>query len=159
LVPAAGVLLWGGVVACETDDWSSNRRMETAASPAPDNPPDALPSVAVSERAESDLQQEMTLHRTMYARYLQVLAEYYSQHGIENNANSVRTELNDLEKVKTYKYITETEVPAAPLRPLESIAEADRLYEQAYRTLVKGGHHVLFFYNHATMNQALTRFK
>src|SRR5262249_47707630 len=76
-----------------------------------------------------------------------------------NNANMIRTELNDLQRVKTYRYITETEAPTAPLKPLESIAEADQMFDQAYQTLVKGGHHVLFFYNHATMNQALAKFK
>ena len=37
------------------------------------------------------------------------------------------------------------------------VAQSVRLDDQAQELLTKGGHHVLFFYNHATMNEALAK--
>ncbi len=131
-----------------------------AATTSLENPPEVeLQTITVANREEVDLVEEMMLHRSMYARYLGVLISYYSEQGHENQANRARSEFNDLRRVKQYRYIIETEAPAAPLRPLESIAEADRLFQRGQELMHKGGHNVIVWYHAGTMKEALSTFK
>ena len=119
----------------------------------------ALPVIPVAERAEVDLVEELILHRAMYARYLRVLATYYSEQGYERKAKWARSELNDLLRVKPYRYIEDAETPVATLQPTESIAEADALYEEGLALMKKGGGNVPIFFNRETMTLALAKFK
>jgi len=118
-----------------------------------------LPPIRIVDRSEVDLVEEMMLHRAMYARYLRALVTYYSENGYEEKANWARRELNDLKYVKPYRYITDAEVPAATLRPSDSVSEADRLYEEGLALMKKGGHGVPALYNQQTMKLALAKFK
>lgn len=135
--------------------------------PPPQEPPPSLehpagvetPDIPLENMGEADLVENMAFHRNMYHRFLNALTTYYSENGFPEKAAWAQTELNGLRRVKTYKYIMDAEVPRADLKPLESIAEADRLYRQGLELLRKGGRGFPCFYNQATMRQARSRFK
>jgi len=118
-----------------------------------------IPDIPLDNVGEVDLVENMALHRDAYTRFLTALTKFYSEQGFPEKAACAQTELNGLRQVKTYKYILEAEVPRADLKPLESIAEADRLYEQGLKILRKGGRGFPCFYNQTTMRQALVKFK
>ncbi len=118
-----------------------------------------LPNIQLKGRNEPDLVEDMVLHRKNYAGFLQTLVAYYSENGLDKKANWARTELKDLQTVRTYNYIQDAELPLASLRPTESIADADRLYAEGLKLMDKGGHHVIIFFNRETMNVALSKFK
>ena len=118
-----------------------------------------LPKIQLAGRHEPDLVEDLVLHRGMYIRYLRALVSFYSENGFDKKANWSRTELKELQKVKQYTYIWDAELPLASLRPTESIADADKLYDEGQKLLNRGGHHVAIFFNRATMNLALAKFK
>lgn len=115
--------------------------------------------VPVTGITEADLIEEMVLHRKSYEGFLQTLVAFYSENGFDAKANQARTELKDYRTVKQYIYDINAELPLASLRPTESIAEADKLYEEGLNLLMSGGHRVLIFFNRAKMNSALGKFK
>jgi len=118
-----------------------------------------VPAIQLAGRNESDIVEEMIEHRRMYADTLRVLATYYAENGMDAKANLARIEMKGLQKTKQYKYILDAELPLMSLRPTESIAEADQLYNEATKLLDKGGHHVAIFYSRETMNKALAKLK
>lgn len=117
------------------------------------------PDIPVAGQNEVDLVEQMTFHRTMYARLLGVMASYYAEQGYPHKAAWAQTELNGLRRVKTYRYIMDAEVPKTDLKPTTSISEADKLFEDGMKLLFKGGRGFPDFYNQATMRQALVKFK
>jgi tetratricopeptide (TPR) repeat protein len=131
-----------------------------ASAAAPDSPPGTdVPSIKLADRNEQDLVEDMISHRRMYMDTLRVLVAYYTENALDKKANVARLEIKGLESVKQYKYVMDAELPMATLRPTESIAEADRLYDEAMKLLSAGGHRVPIFFSRQTMNKALTRFK
>jgi len=157
LTVALSAALVGG---CKTDELAGPRRdvavgpMTSLESPAGID----VPNVKL-DRSEVDLVEEMILHRAWYARLLRALVTYYSEHGNDVKAVWARSELNDLKRVKPYRYILDSEVPMLAMTPSESIAEADQLYEEACALMKKGGHGVPALYNQETMKLALAKFK
>lgn len=151
------------LVGCKTDglsDSSSIREAENAPVTRLEAPEGIdLPNISTVNRTEVDLVEEMIRHRAMYARHLRVLVRFYSEHGNEEKANWARRELRDLQRVKPYQYLDDAIVPVSTLRPVESIAEADRLYEEGMTLMKKGGHGVPGLYNQETMKLALAKLK
>ncbi|UCD28711.1 MAG: hypothetical protein JSV03_16810 [Planctomycetota bacterium] len=160
-VVVVSIVLLVGVTGCKTDALYVEDRVEKGVPlTSLENPAGLdLPNINVADRTEVDLVEEMMLHRAMYARYLRVLADYYSEHGLEYKAIWARNEMNDLIRVKPYRYILDAEVPIATLQPSESIAEADRLFEEGRALMKKGGEGIPIFYNQETMKLALAKFK
>ncbi|HEY3242835.1 MAG TPA: hypothetical protein VGM03_05735 [Phycisphaerae bacterium] len=117
-----------------------------------------VPDINVVDRTEVDLVEEMATHRAMYHRTLRVLRDYYKDHGYEQKAKWAEFELADLNHVKPFKYIMSAEIPSDALRPNESIAEADVLFDRGMDLLKKGGHGVPVFYRESTMKDALKAF-
>jgi tetratricopeptide (TPR) repeat protein len=157
----ASALLLGLLAGCKTDE-VINPEPRPAMGPVTslEDPPGVeLPNVPVADRNEVDLVEEMILHRAMYARLLRVLATYYTEHGYPEKAQWAISELNDLKKVKPYRYIIDAEVPVSELQPAESISEADALYNDAMALMKKAGHGTPVFFNQATMRQALAKLK
>ena len=157
-----GLVVAGGVITgCKTDEVPGPERVRVPGAVSDIANPGGIdvPTIKVADRTEVDLVEEMILHRTMYARLLNTLANYYAEHGDAVKESWARNELNDLRRVKPYRYIVDSEVPTSTLKPTESIAEADRLYKEGYDLLIKGGHHVPIFYHQDTMKLALAKFK
>jgi tetratricopeptide (TPR) repeat protein len=120
-------LLLAGVAGCTTDELVDDPTRESVASPAPADAPAPAPTIPLAGRSEANLVNEMVLHRTMYAQYLQAMATFYSENGYEQKANWARAELRDVRKIKAADYITDAEVPVAPEeRSLSPISLADR---------------------------------
>lgn len=157
LTVALSAALVGG---CKTDELAGPQR-EVAVGPISSLESPAgidVPNVRL-DRTEVDLVEELLLHRAMYARLLRALNTYYSEQGNEVKAVWARTELNDLKRVKPYRYILDSEVPVLAMTPSESIAEADQLYDEACALMKKGGHGVPVLFNQDTMKLALAKFK
>jgi len=156
-VVALAVMVGG----CKTDELAAPERDVTAGPVTSlENPPGIdLPPIRVADRSEVDLVEEMLLHRAMYARLLRALVTYYTENGYHEKAAWAQSELNDLRRVKPYRYILDAEAPSASLQPTDSIAEADRLYDEAMALMKKGGHGVPALYNQETMKLALAKLK
>lgn len=155
------ILLTVALVGCQSEKTVSPER-EVAEAPVSsiENPPGIdLPPIRIADRTEVDLVEEMMLHRAMYARLLRALTTYYSERGFHEKAVWAQNELNDLRRVKPYRYILDAEAPSVSLRPTDSIAEADRLYDEAMTLMRRGGHGVPALYNQETMKLALAKFK
>ncbi|NLX13878.1 MAG: hypothetical protein GXY44_09535 [Phycisphaerales bacterium] len=118
-----------------------------------------IPPIPIADRTEIDLVEELVLHRSMYARFLNALGSYYLERGPEYKVNWVREEQRQLGLVKPYPYIMEASVPPPDLRPTDSIAEADKLYEDALTLMRKAGHGVPIWYHAGTMKHALAKLK
>lgn len=152
-----GAALAGG---CKTDEIAGPERTK-ATGPTTDLETPAginVPNIQVAGRTELDLVEEMILHRTMYARLLRALANYYNENGNAVKESWARTELNDLKYVKPYRYIRDAEAPVTELKPTESIAEADKLFNEARALMKKAGSEVPGLYNQKTMKLALAKF-
>lgn len=115
--------------------------------------------ISLVNRNEPDLVEDLVLHRNMYGSYLRALVTFYSENGFDEKANIARLELKGLQGVKPYNYILDAELPLSTLRPSESIAEADKLFEEGEKLMDQGGHHVIIFYHDATMKKAVNKFK
>ncbi|MBP7935728.1 MAG: hypothetical protein KA354_13860 [Phycisphaerae bacterium] len=152
-----GAVLAGG---CKTDEIAGPERTKVAGPTTDLETPAGIqvPDIKTAGRTELDLVEEMILHRTMYARLLRALANYYNENGNAVKEAWARTELNDLKYVKPYRYISDTEAPASELKPTQSIAEADKLFNEGRALMKKGGSEIPGLYNQRTMKLALAKF-
>ncbi len=101
-------------------------------------PVDAPPVVQTTgDATEADLVENVSVHRAAYREALQALHEHYRQHGVATKANWAAFELRGLGSVKAFQYLTEAEVPAARLKPVESLVEADALYTRGLEIMRK----------------------
>jgi tetratricopeptide (TPR) repeat protein len=118
-----------------------------------------VPEIQVEGRTELDIVEELIRHRTMYARLLRTLATYYTEHGYPEKATWAQSELNDLKRVKPYRYIEDSITPVATLKPEQSIPQANALFDEGVALMKRGGHGVPALYNEETMKLALSKFK
>ncbi len=119
-----------GAAGCATDDVIAPSEREKQVGPATVG--EATP-VPMAGRTETDLVNEMVLHRATYMQYLRALATFYSEHGYEQKARWARTELAAMQKVRQSNYLTDNQAAMAPGNtvvvdtkiPLTGITEAD----------------------------------
>ena len=148
-----------GVAGCRTDDLYQ--------APAPRGPvtdldtPDGVrvPDINMTDLKEVDLVEGVLKHRALYRRHLQLLHDFYKDHGFDTKRRWAAYELQDVDRIKPYKYMVEAEVPQESLRPVESVAVADQLYERGLQLMKEGGHGVPVFYREDKMVQALNTFQ
>lgn len=114
--------------------------------------------IKVISGTEHELVEQVLTHRTGYHQSLVALRDYYRKRGYENKLRWAEFELADVEKIKPFKYILDAEIPAPWLRPTDSIAEADALYDQGCELMRKGGHGVPVLYSEDVMRDALKCF-
>lgn len=117
-----------------------------------------LRDIQIAGRQEVDLVEELTMHRKMYNRLLNVLVRHYAQKEDREKLACAEREREELSYVKPYQYLMSATIPIKTLRPQQSIAEADRLYDEGVQLLVKGGYRMPALYNRRTMKQALNKF-
>lgn len=108
---------------------------------------------------EVDLVETLISSRQAYERNLAQLQEYYAARGFAEKETWVRYEQEGFRGVKKFRYLMGSEVPAAALRPQESIATADALYEKGCRLMREGGHGVPVVYREDRMVQAADHFR
>lgn len=117
-----------------------------------------VPDIQVADAKEVDIVEDLLQHRARYRKLLEVLRDYYTEHGYHTKQKWAEAELADLNHVKPYKYILSAEIPMSRLHPRYAVAEADAMYQQGLDLMRKGGHGVPALYNRQYMRQALDVF-
>lgn len=154
---AVGVV--AGVYACNTEMRWNDGQAPKELTTRMDQPEGVeLPDIQVADAKEVDLVESVLMHRAHYRKMLEILRDYYVEHGYSTKQKWAEAELEDLRHVKPYKYIMSAEIPETRLRPTQSIAEADAMYDQGVELMRKGGHGVPALYNRQYMRQALDVF-
>jgi tetratricopeptide (TPR) repeat protein len=154
----AAVLLSCGLLGC-----AANKPKTPA--PIPEGPvtslelPEGVKLAGIPAASnEPDLVERVVFYRSMYAKSLRALREYYKTQGNEPKRLWAEDELRQVWQVKPYRYLTDAEAPAGPNKADASIGEADDLYGQALILLeqaTRNGSH----YDKDLMTQSLGRFK
>ncbi|MCB9852867.1 MAG: hypothetical protein H6819_07205 [Phycisphaerales bacterium] len=126
LIGAAHVMLFG----CEGSTRRHDKRVVDITPPEdnyePDRPRSELPVVA-------DEVEDMMAARQAYIDRLIELERVYLESGNTEKANWARRQRELTEKVEVYPYLSEDPPEkSSQVAPIESIPEADRLYEEAY---------------------------
>lgn len=80
--------------------------------------------------SEVDVVENFAMHRREYRLALEELIDYYAGKG-DWRVNQAREEWNQLRLVRPYAYLQRAYIPGPELRPTQSIAEADQLYNKA----------------------------
>ncbi len=87
---------------------------------------------------EVDLVERLARARADYKRLLVLLNNWYLDNGYYEKAQWAAKEYADLKLVRTYPYLVEIEVQKTNLKPTDSVAEADKLYEEALKLYHEG---------------------
>ncbi len=118
------------MVGCEANTGTS-QRLPYRSYPAISDPNKPLAKPLAS--GEIDLVEKMAANRQAYRRSLEALIQYYDAAGNHDKVSWAKQELTALDRIPQYRYIIEAQVMPANLRASESIAAADRLYEEAMK--------------------------
>lgn len=113
----------------------------------------------IADAREADLVEEVVAHRAAYHRSLNALQTYYAERGNAIKEGWADFELSGLRRVKAFKYILDAEVASDALRPTDSIAEADALYEKGMELMRRGGHGVPALFDRDRMVEAAATFR
>jgi len=160
---AVGGLLLAIAPACNMDGTFEDHRppkgpVAYAQDPAGTGlPPSA--TLAVVERQEVDLVENVLTHRAQYHEGLEELRDYYRAHGYAAKQSWADFELDGLRKVKAFRYVMDSEIPSDQLRPADLVPEADALFERGQELLRKGGRGIPVFYRQKTMIEAAEVFQ
>jgi len=148
-----------GAAGCNTESLvQDNQRVE---GPVTDlNNPEGVqvPDIRIAGAGEMDLVEAVLTHRAMYARHLRLLHDYYRERGYEHKRRWAEQELRELRRVQPFKYVMQAEIAPESLRPVDSVAEADTMYEKALALMKEGGHGKPVFYREDLMLKALAIF-
>jgi len=115
--------------------------------------------IRVVDRSEVDLVETVVTHRAAYLQSLQALRDYYRDHGYVNKQSWADFELFGLQKVQTFRYVMDAEIPSDQLRPTDTIPEADALYKRGMKLMANGGHGIPIFYREGPMIEAVAVFR
>ncbi len=88
----------------------------------------------VATAAEADIVEQVSINRQAYRRYLGLLVEHYTKSGNNMKLMWAEKELAGLDAVVQYNYIVEASLAGPNLKAVASIAEADYMYDDAWRT-------------------------
>ncbi|UCE99854.1 MAG: hypothetical protein JSV82_01970 [Planctomycetota bacterium] len=80
---------------------------------------------------ESDVVEQMVVHRSAYRRTLELLVDHYNETGDNMKFMWAERELAALDDIPQYNYIIEASVAGANLRASTAIPEADYMYRDA----------------------------
>ncbi len=87
---------------------------------------------------EVDLVEKLAKARADYKRLLVLLNHWYLDNGYYEKAQWAAKEYADLKLVRTYPYLVEIEIQKTDIKPTDSIASADKLYEEALKLYHEG---------------------
>ena len=145
--------------ACNTDPlWAERQKVDAPLTDRGSPEGIALPDIRIADAHEVDLVEDVLARRAMYYRTLRLLHDYYRDRGNAQKQGWAATELHAVERVQPFKYLLSAEIPAEDLRPVDSIAQADAIYERGLDLMKKGGHGVPALYSEETMLEALAVF-
>jgi hypothetical protein len=158
VVCAAVIVAFCGLAGC-----AANKPKQPA--PVPEGPvtslelPDGVRLPAIPAAAnEPDLVERVVFYRSMYARSLRALREFYRSQGNEPKRLWAEEELRQVWQIKPYRYILEAEAPAGPVKADANIAEADDMYSQGL-ILLEQATRSSGSYDKDLMKQSLAKFK
>jgi len=114
--------------------------------------------IDLANATEVDLVEKLAAVRADYKRLLKLLEQWYLDKGYYQKSRWAARELNDVLHVKTYPYLTVTDIQRTDLTPAESIPEADALYEKAKR-LYEEGQILPFMNDKRKLKESLALFK
>lgn len=115
--------------------------------------------IQVAGQQEIDLVEQLSTHRKMYNRLLNVLIRHYAEKEDREKLACAEREREELSFVKPYQYLMSATIPIRGLHPQQSIAEADVLYSDGLKLMRKGGYGWrVAMYNRRVMKQALNKF-
>jgi hypothetical protein len=144
---------------CNTDPvWAERQSAEGPVTDMDSPEGIVLPDIQIVGTQEVDLVEQVLAHRAMYHRTLHLLHDYYRDHGHEHKRRWAETELKAVDRIQPFKYLLSAEVPAESLRPTESIAEANAMYDRGLKLVKEGGHGVPGLYRQEIMLKALSVF-
>lgn len=115
--------------------------------------------MSLAEKGEVDLVEQLIYHRTMYARTLRALDGFYRERGYQHKHVWTENELADVQRIRPYHYLLDSELPRLDLRPSAHIPQADALFAEALRLAQSAGLEVPALYNREKMSAALLKFK
>ena len=115
--------------------------------------------ITIRDAQEVDLVEAVVGHRQEYHRRLRELNEYYTAHGYATKASWAQFELDGLRHVRTFRYLLDAEVASDQLKPVETIEEADALYEQGREVMRRAGHGVPALFSRKLMIEAAQVFR
>jgi len=95
--------------------------------------PDSANVITPAAEKESDLIEEVAIHRKAYRNGLEMLKGYYEQSGNNMKLQWAEKELGGLKDVTQYDYIIEAAVAGPDLKAVSSIPLANYMYEDGVR--------------------------
>ena len=157
LLPATAWLLIAA--GCNTDTiWADGQRVDGPVTDLDSPEGIELPDIQIAEATEVDLVEQLLMHRAMYHRTLRALHGYYGSRGYEQKRRWAEAELRGVERIQPFRYLLSAEVPASDLRPVESIAAADTMFQKGRELMHKGGHGLPALYRQELVIKALATF-
>jgi len=154
--------VWALAAGCNVDGvWERSQPPKGAPLAGGAAEPERNPAPPASElsQQEVDLVEAVISHRDEYHRALGELRDYYRERGYAAKQSWADFELDGISKVKTFRYVLDSEVASEKLRPTDQISEADALYQSGLDLMKKGGDGIPVFYRQKTMIQAADAFR
>ena len=115
--------------------------------------------ITIIEPREVDLVESVLANRQQYFQSLQQLHDFYSAQGYATKRSWAGAELAGMRSVKRFRFLLDAEVPSDALHPVDSIPQADRLYERGLELMRQGGHGVPAVYRKDRMVEAAEVFR
>jgi tetratricopeptide (TPR) repeat protein len=84
---------------------------------------------------EPDIVERVVYYRSMYARSLRTLRDFYRTQGNQTKCIWAENELRQVWQIKPYSYIMDAEVPVTTAKPEASIEAADELFNEGITLL------------------------
>lgn len=154
----AGLGAWSG---CQTDPIVGRGAVRGAPVTAIESVQTARESpMSLAAASEVDLVEQVVHLRSEYKRTLELLRDYYKEHGHREKHVWAQSELDDvMYKVQPYHYLLDSELPRLGLVSRDNIAAANALFERAAKAAKDAGHGMPALYNKEKMIRALELFK
>ncbi len=115
--------------------------------------------IAIADTQEVDLVETVLANRRDYLHSLQRLHDFYAASGYATKRSWSASELAGMRRVKRFRYLLDAEVPSDALNAVESVPEADQLYEKGLTLMRQGGHGVPAIYRRDRMVEAAEMFR
>ncbi|MCG3179565.1 MAG: hypothetical protein BIFFINMI_01903 [Phycisphaerae bacterium] len=130
----------------------------TEASDRPVTPTATAPTTNITYQSEIDLVEKTASARLSYETYLKALRDYYESQGMHDKRVWADRELEDLAKVRKYRYLVAADTPgAADVHPRDLIAEANELFMDA-KKIYDNNRAVPLVFNKDELRVALNKF-
>ncbi len=113
--------------------------------------------IETAKDKETDIIEQMSMHRREYRQHLQALIKHYRKAGDYMKRQWAEKELAALDAIPQYSYIIEAQLAGPDLRATEEIPEADDLYYQAL-VIEEGAKKLLLLKNKEKLRIALDKY-